>query len=297
MIDRTLLDKLYDNIRKLNFNGDDSVVTMSDQFIREFVSAEGYSESEVKQALTILSEVHKLFIITIVRDNPAKKIQKLEGYVVAELDVISNLKRLYQKRLTDVYNKENRTNKIYQQIYHEIIGNLGHVANTNIGRLANIAIMLNEYENLMNKYYGEYTYQWREEKLKELLASGTVAEDNNNKVFQEEIKTSTQSRRAVDLPQFDEFSKDTKTLPPEKLLRIYGVDFFFRVKLRRYEFKELIELIKNNHIKRRADLILLRDMVKTVKNNFDKDPALSNYFEDIFHLDREISKKLFFLNR
>ncbi len=297
MIDRVLLDKLYDSIRKVNFNGDDSIIPLSDQFIRDFVSAEGYSESEVKQALIVLSEVHRLFIITIVRDNPAKNIQKLEGYVVAEIDVVSNLKRLYQKRLTDVYNKENHSNKIYQQIYHDIIGNLGSVSNTNIGRLANIAIMLNEYENLMNRYPDEFTYNWREAKLKELFSSGTIVEEKESEPLDNKVEFSTRSRRAVDQPQFESFSNDTKKLPPEKLIQIYGVDFFFRVKLRRYEFDELLELIRDGHIKRRADLLLLRDMVKKIKNNFDRDTELSGHFEDIFRLDREISKRLFFLNR
>jgi hypothetical protein len=98
--------------------------------------------------------------------------------------------------------RRNHSNKIYQQIYHDIIGNLGSVSNTNIGRLANIAIMLNEYENLMNRYPDEFTYNWREAKLKELFSSGTIVEEKESEPLDNKVEFSTRSRRAVDQPQF-----------------------------------------------------------------------------------------------
>lgn len=73
-----------------------------------------------------------------------------------------------------------------------------------------------------------------------------------------------------------------------------ALTFFFRVKLRKYEFNILRDMIREGHVKRKTDVVLLRNMIKTIKGNFDRDPKLNDYFEDIFHLDRELSKKLYF---
>ena len=299
MLTRTLIERVYEGIKRFNSSEYEPSVPMSDQFMKDFTSAEGYSESEAKHALTILNEAHKVFIIAITKENRQSGNKKIDGYVVADLSVVSNLRSIYQKRLTEVYNKEKGTSFGPPQVMREVMNRMNSIVNTPVGRIANIAIMLHEYENLMERYPQEFTDEWCEEKLQEYLDNGTfVEEEDLEEGAADETSASegekTGTTRAVDAPEYEDYTRDDKTLPPQKMLMIYGADFFFRVKLRKYEFNTLRDMVREGHIKRKSDIILLRNMIKTIKGNFDRDPKLNDYFEDIFHLDRDLSKKLYF---
>lgn len=296
MLTRTLIDRVYESIKRFNSSEYEPTVPMSDQFMKDFTSAEGYSESETRQGLMILNEAHKVFIIAITKESRQTGNKKIDGYVVADLSVISNLRSIYQKRLTELYNKEKGTSYGPPQVLREVMSRMNSIVNTPMGRVANIAIMLHEYENLMDKYPQEFTDQWCEDKLQEFLENGTFAEEAEPGESAADTETGDKSgtTRAVDSPEYEDYTRDDKSLPPQKMLMIYGADFFFRVKLRKYEFNTLRDMIREGHIKRKTDIILLRNMIKTIKGNFDRDPKLNDYFEDIFHLDRDLSKKLYF---
>ncbi len=301
MLDRTLTDRIYESIKSYNTSEHDPSVPMSDQFMKDFSSAEGYSESETRTGLMILNEAHKVFVIAISKENKQTGSKKIDGYVIADEPVISSLRSIYQRRLTELYNKEKGTHYGYPQIQKEILSRMNALVNTPVGRVANIAIMLNEYQNLITKHPEEFTYEWCEAKLDEYLKHVPIVdesepEEQGGDASSRDGVTGT-ATRAVDSPEFEVYSKDDKTLSPQKMLTIYGADFFFRVKLRKYEFKLLKDMIVEGQIKRKTDMSMLRGMIKTIKGNFDRDPKLNDYFEDIYHLDRELSKKLYFSAR
>ena len=175
MLTRTLTDRVYQSIKKYNTSEYDPSVPMSDQFLKDFTSAEGYSESETKHALMILNEAHKVFIIAITKENKQSGNKKIDGYVVADLQVISSLRSIYQKRLTEIYNKEKGVNYGPQQVMREVMNRMNTLVNTPVGRIANIAIMLHEYESLMTRYPEEFTDDWCEDKLAEYLDKSSFA--------------------------------------------------------------------------------------------------------------------------
>lgn len=301
MLDRTLTDRIYESIKNYNTSEHDPSVPMSDQFMKDFTSAEGYSESETRTGLMILNEAHKVFVIAISKESKQTGSKKIDGYVIADESVVSTLRSIYQRRLTELYNKEKGTHYGYPQVQKEILSRMNTLVNTPMGRIANIAIMLNEYQNLITRHPEEFIHDWCEAKLDEYLKHAPMVDESE----QEEHVGDASHRdgvtgavtRAVDSPEFEVYSRDDKTLSPQKMLMIYGADFFFRVKLRKYEFKLLRDMIVEGHIKRKSDMVLLRSMIKTIKGNFDRDPKLNDYFEDIYHLDRELSKKLYFSAR
>jgi len=299
MLTRTLTTRVYESIKSFNTYEYDPTVPMSDQFLKDFTSTEGYSDAETKMAITILNEAHMVFIIAITKENKQTGDKKIDGYVVADEDIISNLRSIYQRRLTEVYNKDKGTRYGYAQVLKDVMNNMHRLVNTPIGRVANIAIMLNEYGNLIAKNSEEFTDSWRDAKLDEFLDIGTLEneleqEQQGEGASKEAAGGRAGAERAVDSPEFEDYNRDDRTLPPQKMIMIYGADFFFRVKLRKYEFGVLRDMIREGHIKRRADIVLLKNMVKTIKGNFDRDPRLNDFFEDIFHLDRDLSKKLYF---
>lgn len=298
MLNRTLVERVYESIKRYNISEYNPSVPMSDQFIKDFLSAEGYNESEAKHAIMILNEAHKVFIIAITKENKQTGSKKIDGYIVAELSVVSNLRSIYQKRLTEAYNKEKGTRYGPQQVLRDIMNRMNILVNTPVGRIANITIMLNEYENLMIKNSEEFTETWCEDKLDEYIEHVSFEDEKESDESQPppppEETAKSGNARAVDTSEYENYSKDDRILPPQKMMMIYGAEFFFRVKLRKYEFCVLRDLIREGHIKRRVDIILLRNMIKTIKGNFDRDPKLNDYFEDIYHLDRELSKKIYF---
>jgi len=78
MLTRTLIERVYERIKSYNNSEYDSSVPMSDQFMKDFTSAEGYSENETKHALMILNEAHKVFIIAITKENKQSGNKKID---------------------------------------------------------------------------------------------------------------------------------------------------------------------------------------------------------------------------
>lgn len=299
---RELVDKVYAHILEMNSREHESAVAMSDAFIKEFMSSQGYSEGDIKHAVTILAECHKIFIMTIHKENLKQNIKRVEAYVVSEPSVIHRLKLRFQQRLVEVYEKEKHQKLSYTHIVKEFLSNIALLAGSPIGKLANITIMLNEYDNLIHNHPEEYSEEWKENKLNEVLESLNAF--SKSEMVQhpgapaevkavEEVLTGIE-RRAVKSPQFQEFEEHSAVLSPEKVLRIYGPTFFFRVKLRKYEFLYLAEIIEKGYIKEYRELAALKDMLKTIKENFERDKALNDHFEEIYKLDRVVSRALFY---
>ena len=298
-----LVEKVYNEILLINTKDNESAVAASDIFIKDFMSSQGYSEGDIKHAITILAESHKIFVMTLHKENPRQNIKRVDAYVVSEPDVLHQLKLRFQNRLTEVYEKEKHKKRSYSQIVKEFLSNISAMAGTPLGKLANITIMLNEFENLMYNHSEEYSEDWKDAKLKEVLESlNTFSEkdiplssEKSGEIAAPEKSDVPSDRRAVNSDEFDKFQEHSETLSPEKVLRIYGPSFFFRVKLRKYEFLYLAEIIEKGYVKEYRELIILKDMLKTIKGNFDRDKALSDHFQDIYKLDRVVSRAIFFI--
>jgi hypothetical protein len=298
---RELVEKVYNEILLINSRDNESAVAVSDTFVKDFMSSQGYSEGDIKHAITILAESHKIFVMTIHKENLKQNIKRVEAYVVSEPSILHQLKLRFQQRLVEVYEKDKNKKLSYSRIIREFLTNISLMAGSPLGKLANITIMLNEYENLIFNHSEEYSEEWKEIKLNEVLKSLNTFNEKEQEVASHEpdeislptkVKASSE-RRAVNSPDFDKFQEHSETLSPEKVLRIYGPTFFFRVKLRKYEFLYLAEIIEKGYIKQYRELVILKDMLKTIKGNFERDKDLSDHFEEIYKLDRVVSRALF----
>ena len=300
---RELVEKVYNEILLINTRDNETAITASDVFIKDFMSSQGYSEGDIKHALNILVESHKIFAMTLHKENPRQNIKRVEAYIVSEPSILHQLKLRFQNRLIEVYKKEKHKNLPYSQIVKEFLSNINVMAGSPLGKLANITIMLNEYENLAYNHSEEYSEGWKEAKLNEIIKSLDLfgekeevpASESPVKMDAPEKSSAPLDRRAVHSDEFEKFQEHSKTLSPEKVLRIYGPSFFFRVKLRKYEFLYLAEIIEKGYIKDYRELIILKNMLKTIKSNFERDPVLNEHFQDIYKLDRIVSKAIFFI--
>lgn len=299
-MNKELIEKVFKKIVAVNtlFNVD--AIPHSDVFLKEMEYTYGLSLSELDLIINMLKDSHKIFIMEITRDNADKKIEKILGYVDADILTIQKLRDIFHRALMDGYEKDIGKRKSSGQIIKELIPQLQYINHTPVGKLLNKVIMLDEYARLLEKDYKEYTEEWKEENLavqlsinEELLKK--YAEEKNAPVLVEEPADQQKKKpaRAVDSPMIDDFTKQSG-VSITKVLNIYGVSFFCRVNLRQYKFDYLAQVLDSGVIDRKSDLIILKDMLKKVKDNMDNDIELEKYTNEIMSLDRKVSRCISF---
>jgi len=299
-MNKDFVDRVFKRIVAINCLYNINSIPHSDVFIKETEALLGLSAVEVELAISILKESHKIFTMEISREDVNNKVEKIFGYVDADLLSIQKLRDIFHRALMDDYEKESGRRKSSGQIIKEKIPQLQYINHTPMGKLLNKAIMLDEFARLLEKDYKDYTEEWKEENLKLQLS---VNEDlmskysNDKKVVIEEVKPVVKTGkpvRAVDSPLIDDFSKEVSAGSVSRVLHIYGVDFFFRVNLRQYKFEYITQVLDTGVIDRKSDLMILKEMLKKIKENMDFDKELDKYYDDIMSLDRKVSRNISF---
>ncbi len=299
-MNKDLVERVFKRIVALNCLYNVDSIPHSDVFFKETEALLGLSVSELDLIISILKESHKIFVMEISREDKSKKIEKINGYVDADLLSIQKLRDVFHKALMDDYEKDTGRRKSSGQIIKELIPQLQYLINTPMGKLLNKAIMLDEYSRLLEKDYKEYTEEWKEENLQVQLSvnddlwkkysSEKMVVDEKDSVIPKKVKPV----RAVDSPLIDDFSRQVSAGSITRVLHIYGVDFFFRVNLRQYKFDYISQVLDTGVIDRKSDLIVLKDMLKKIKENMDFDKELDKYYDEIMSLDRKVSRSISF---
>ncbi len=303
---KKLCEDIYGLISISNSKDNIDAVPNSDLFLREITSVLGADINIIRRAINILKEAHKILTIEVVQEDKQNNIKRIEGYVEADFKTIQRLKNIYQKSLMDEYELQYHKRLMTHQIIKEIYSRIGSFKNTPIGQLANKAIMLEEFGHLLEKNYSEYTDSWKSKKINELFEKTENMETPSADKSNDSIATVPPAaaapeealpKRAVDSGEFNELSQQISPQAVQKLMNIYGVNFFFRVQLRKYNFIQLKEILDSGILRKREDLKLLKDMIKKVKENYSVDTKLSEHWEDLNSLDHAVSHYLLFSKR
>ncbi|HNX24828.1 MAG TPA: hypothetical protein PKG60_12340 [Spirochaetota bacterium] len=299
-MNKDFVERVFKRIVAINCFHNLEAIPHSDVFFKETEALLGLSVPELELIISILKESHKIFVMEISREDSNNKIEKIFGYVDADLLTIQKLRDVFHKALMDDYEKDTGRRKTSGQIIKELIPQLHYINHTPRGRLLNKTIMLDEYSRLLERDYKEYTEEWKEENLQLQLS---VNEDLMNTYTNDKKKTvETDSpsekkgkpERAVDSPLLDDFSKQVSAGSISRVLHIYGVDFFYRVNLRQYKFDYLSQVLDTGVIDRKSDLVILKEMIKKIKENMDLDKELDKYYDEIMSLDRKVSRNISF---
>ncbi len=296
-----MLDKIINEVIKkitvYNAKANHDAIPHSDTFEKEIHSLLGIDQPELLRIIRILKDSHKIFSIEIIKEDPENDVKRIDGYVEADLQTIRKLKNFFQKFLMDEYEKQFNKRLLFHQIVKDMYSRPQFYKNTLIGQIGNKAIMLDEYEGYLERNFNEFTDSWKEGKLKELLLM------NENKLLRDPAPAAgnknhkggeSTSQRAVDSPQYQKYSNDKSKQSLSKVLQIYGVEFFFRINLRKYNFDLLTQIVESGEIDRRSDLTLLRDMIQNMKENIGRDPKLAEYTDKIYRLERIISRQMLY---
>ncbi len=296
-----MVEEIYEEIRRQNSLLGMRAVVHSDEFLK-FITASLAIEMELaKRIIKILINSHKIFSMEIVSEDTARDIPRVEGFVIAELAVVRKLKNYYQSELMVEYEKQFRKRLLIHQIVKELLPIMKSLNNTITGQLANKAIMLEEFERLLEKSFLEYTEEWKEQHLAVELSKANLGQQREKRKTPEAAPdrgetpaVERDSARAVDARQYEEFISRSKSYPLQRVLKIYGINFFLQINLRKYQFSYLKKLIEDGQIARRSDLTLLKDMIQTIKSNVGKDKDLPRYIDDLYELERIVIHRIYF---
>jgi hypothetical protein len=303
---KKIAEEVFKKIIEHNAKGNHDSIPHSDLFEKEILSLTGIDKSEVARIIKLLKDAHKIFTFEIIKEDKENDIIRIDGYVETDLQTIRKLKNYFQKFLMDEYEKQYNKRLLVHQIVKDIYARPNFYKNTMIGQIGNKAIMLEEYENYIERNFTEYTENWKSNKLSEL-----VALEADVKMADAPAPTPTPAKqaapgnarkpggapvtmRAVDSPQYQNYSSDKGTQSLDKVLQIYGMEFFFRINLRKYNFELLRQIVESGLIDRRSDLLLLKDMIQKMKSNIGRDPGLAEYTEKIYKLERIISRQMLY---
>ncbi len=280
-------------------------IPASDSFLLELMSSTGYDQKTVKEAVAILRDSHKILIMQIVKPDEGRGIDRVEGYVDADLSSIKRLKEYYYRALCDKYEEQFHKRHLAHQIIQELFPRMDLYNNTLIGYLLNKSIMLEEFEKLIVKNYVEYSEDWKlkkfnglvekyrqEKQIQDLHRKRQDAEEKEFSDKKTKVMVKQDSERAVDSGDYGEYTKMTSGASLSKVLQIYGVEFFFRVNLRKYNFEFITRVIENREIDRKSDLTLLKNMITKVKSNIHRDQKLIDYLDEINALERTVGRAL-----
>ena len=262
----------------------------SDLFAKKVMSNIGIQADQLKQILSLLKESHYIFIFEIVKEDRNHEVKKIEGYVETNLETITRLKNFFQHVLMSEYEKQFNKKLFVGQIIKEIYQSGQSFQNTPLGQIANKAIMLQEFEGLVEKHYDQYSESWKTDKFDQLSEQyASIFETKKSKELEQEIEKSegkdndknvSQNRRAIDSEEYSKLSRIDNKQSLNKVLSIYGVEFFFRVNLRNCNYEIIQYAIENGNIDRKSNLKLLKEMIHKVKSNIKKDPKLKDHTDD-----------------
>lgn len=305
---KSIIDEIYEEIKKQNSKNDNTAIPHSDDFIRRASAMVGANPDLVKRILEVLVHSHKIFSFEITLPDALRDLPGVNGFVIADINTIRRLKNVFYKELMYLYNQQFNKNAQAHQIIKEIFPVIRSFNNTPLGIAANKAIMLDELEKLMEKHFNEYTEDFKEKQfaleisranLERLIPAEKAEQKKTPPVIATPLENTPdeKSHRAVDSQTYNEFLLKKSKYPLQRILNIYGIDFFLKVNLRNYQFKYLQKLIKDGQLSKRSDLMHLREMLRTVRQNMNIDPKLKEHVDDIFELEKTIAHYLYFSSK
>lgn len=296
MLDK-FVDEVFNKIVEYNAKGNNNSIPHSDTFHKEIQSLLGIDYPDIHRIIEILKDAHKIFSFEIIKEDKDNEIKQVNGYVETDLQTIRKLKNFFQKLLMDEYERQYTKRLLVHQIVKDIYARSSFYKNTMIGQIGNKAIMLEEYEGFIERNFTEFTDSWRSKKLKELLQEAgdkLITPEKPAPAKEQNDSQRPASMRAVDSPEYHAYAADKTKQSLDKVLQIYGVEFFFRINLRKYNFDLLRQIVESGEIDRRADLVLLKDMIQKMKANINRDTRLHDYSDKIYKLERMISRQMLY---
>lgn len=310
-----MIENVFRQIETRNYALNIQAIIHSDELVSVISAQLGVTKDTIRQIIQILLEAHKILRIEIISEDSARGTEKIEGYVVSELSLLSKLKNFFDQQLIILYQKQYHANKGAASIIKELFPQLQNLKQSELGQILNKTIILGEYEKMLEKDFANYSHEWQEKKIIELgLDQGfkwysdiqelneqnrhlmdalDVDEEEEETPFATSETEGGTSKRAVDSGEYEDFTDKKQKYPLQRILSIYGVEFFVKIHFRKYEFLYIKQIIDDRQISQKSELGRIKTILQTVKRNIFKDEQLKEYREDIYALDKSITHAMF----
>ena len=295
---REILQDIVEHIRKVNKSKDGPRIPTSDELVRQLSAEYALEPDTIRYYLRVLSDAHYIITIHIVEADERLMIAGTNGYVVAEQSLLDEVRSYSYRILEQTYEAQFYRRKQATLIIREMMTDIKRYNNTPLGKTLNAALMLQQYESVIESHEGEFTDQWKSSRLAELVPG--LHHDPNQAAMAPTltgaddafIPAEGESHRAVDSELYRNLEKMDLSGSWGKAVNKYGVNFLLRIHLRKYEFDRIRKLIKQKKVARYEDLRFVRDSLRKMEDRKFDDPMLQYYQNDMTELRRLAQIKL-----
>ena len=196
----------------------------------------GSTSPEIDRIIRMLKDAHKIFTFEIIKEDPDNDIKRVDGYVETDLQTIRKLKNYFQKLLMDEYEKQFNKRLLVHQIVKDMYARPqllqkhddrpDRQQGDHAGRIRELHRAQFQRVHRLLEIEQARRNCWRMTENKLLRDTGWSANGHQEAPAR---KAPAASQRAVDSPQYQNYSIDKSKQSLDKVLQIYGVEFFFRI--------------------------------------------------------------------
>lgn len=289
---QNILLEIVSRIQKKNEGPKDSAILTSEDMYRKICSDIVESEEKTRTYLDLLAKANYVFVIKIVNEDKDNDIKGIQGYVVTDAVVLQRIKEYAFSELENLYSSQFYERKHATTITREMISEARKFNNTPFGNMLNVAVMLQQFDRILEKNAVNYTVTSKKIKLIEVLEEfvGHKIVDEVEKDLEKDLETN--GIRAVDMDEYNRLQNMNLSGKWGGVVSKYGVQFVVRVHLRKFEFDTVRGLIKSKKIAQLEDLIFLRDSLRKMSLNVQTNPTIGPHVEKIADLQRLVQSKL-----
>ena len=296
-----LLEALVAEIRARNTGRGLQSLPLSEEFPDWFAKRHSLLPFTTPALFKILADSHMIFIVPVVEADRRERIRRVEGYAVAEGNIIKNMVGHFGDELIRAYSAEFSAKYSVERIIREFFPRIKEYNNTELGRMANIVINLMACQSNLERNILEYGQKWREKRLREEIGKSPPLESFLDRDGGGECDGAEdpggeavppKSRRATDAARIEEFRAYSNKNTIEKTLAVYGIEFYTRVCFREYRFGLIRKLVEEDRITDAGDLRTVKLILQKTRANSDQDLNLQTYAHDINALEKALNEKL-----
>ena len=281
---------VVDVIRRRNALRDRDPIPVLGDLIPQLDQEFFRDRTALQACLDLLVEARYLIAFRLVEADPRLRGEAVSGYVVAEADVVRDLKTYIFGLLESAYEQQFYRRRTAVMIIQEMLQDIRKYNNSHIGRILNAAVMLQQYEQLLDRGSQEYLPAARETRLAELLRTQSPPDQSAAPAASDE----TDPRRASDTPSGAEAEQMDLSGEWGQAVEKFGVEFLLRIHFRKNEFNKIKYLVNTRRVARESDLIFIRDTVRTLQNRAleKQDPDLRLHLTALQNLLASVHVKL-----
>ena len=301
----SLLGDIYYEIEKKNKQSDLSSIPASDQLFAHFIKKYRLDSEKIPELFEILRNSHKIFTFPIVKEDEQNNVREVAGFVLADLVIVKSLSGYFEKQLMRIYSEVININLPISKIKKSFPAISWDYNNTELGKIGNIVINLTTFEDILSRDYAyaresrQYSPEWKEKMYKKLIISSQTVSyyiQTREEAPPEPVKEQKKSDEAKPADKIrvkrDEPSKPQSDTSIERNVLLYGIDLFTRICFRDYKFSLIQKVIDNNLVKTRDDLLAVKNHLKMLRQNSDKDLNLQKFAAEINRLEKSVNDRL-----